>query len=250
MVHYVLELSGHVLKVMYTGIYVAVLLYPSVGPSSSRHTTSSLLVSSCAYSHINRAPRVRPRSHLKGGEPPVHTLSGCSMCVEIWLFLLRGGGGQALGVKKERDGAEGRWGSQATKVRQHTARQQSVSRLPAACRGEGRGRGEGGGGFWPVREWGGWLNDFTSPFQLQQLPIYIVMQIHGLSQMVLFQHRGCIEIWLFIPSTSKVFNAPSSVCFYPFLPSWQPFKICAALMCLSPAVTERREREKIKKKKW
>lgn len=71
----------------------------------------------------------------------------------------------------------------------------------------------------PVREWGGWLNDFTSPFQLQQLPIYIVMQIHGLSQMVLFQHRGCIEIWLFIPSTPKVFNAPSSVCFYPFFSS-------------------------------
>ena len=39
---------------------------------------------------------------------------------------------------------------------------------------EGRGRGTQ-----PVREWGGWLNDSTSPFQLQQLPIYIVMQIHG-----------------------------------------------------------------------
>lgn len=111
---------------------------------------------------------------------------------------------------------------------------------PACCLSWG---GKGEGGLWPVREWGGWLNDFTSPFQLQQLPIYIVMQIHGLSQMVLFQHRGCIEIWLFIPSTSKVFNAPSSVCFYPFLP-WQPFKICAALICLSPAVTERREEKK------
>lgn len=77
---------------------------------------------------------------------------------------------------------------------------------PAWC-GEGR---------CDLSVWGGWLNDFTSPFQLQQLPIYIVMQIHGLSQMVLFQHRGCIEIWLFIPSTSQVFNAPSSVCFYPF----------------------------------
>lgn len=64
----------------------------------------------------------------------------------------------------------------------------------------------------------GWLSDFTSPFQLQQLPIYIVMQIHGLSQMVLFQHRGCIEIWIFIPNTSQVFNAPSSVCVYPFFP--------------------------------
>lgn len=86
------------------------------------------------------------------------------------------------------------------------------------CAGAGTGEGRGGG-IQPVREWGGWLNDSTSPFQLQQLPIYIVMQIHGPSQMVLFQHRGCTEIWLFIHSTSEVFNAPSSVCFHPFLSS-------------------------------
>lgn len=87
-----------------------------------------------------------------------------------------------------------------------------ASKVPCACLLPGVRRE-----MRPVREWGGWLNDFTSPFQLQQLPIYIVMQIHGLSQMVLFQHRGCIEIWLFIPSTSQVFNAPSSVCFHPLL---------------------------------
>lgn len=85
-----------------------------------------------------------------------------------------------------------------------------TNKVPCACLLHGVGTE-----MRPVREWGVWLNDFTSPFQLQQLPIYIVMQIHGLSQMVLFQHRGCIEIWLFIPSTSQVFNAPSSICIYP-----------------------------------
>lgn len=123
--------------------------------------------------------------------------------------------------KKWQWGLGGGWQSSDKKVRRRALCQQSATRLPGV-----------GSEIRPVREWGGWLNDFTSPFQLQQLPIYIVMQIHGLSQMVLFQHRGCTEIWLFIPSTSKVFNAPSSVCFCPFL-SWQRFKICA-VWCVSP----------------
>lgn len=154
---------------------------------------------------MNRALRVHWRSHLKE-KPLVHMLSGCSMWAKMW--HLKKKKKNACVLKKDRVGRRMGGGSHPTKVRQRTVRQQSALRLPAAaCRREIR----------PVREWGGWLNDFTSPFQLQQLPIYIVMQIHGLSQMVLFQHRGCIEIWLFIPSTSKVFNAPSSVCFYPFL---------------------------------
>lgn len=110
-------------------------------------------------------------------------------------------------VKKRRGGGEG--GQSSDKK---YASVPCANKVPRACLLPGVGRE-----MRPVREWGGWLNDFTSPFQLQQLPIYIVMQIHGLSQMVLFQHRGCREIWLFIPSTSKVFNASSSVCFYPLL---------------------------------
>lgn len=193
-----------------------------------------LLVSFCAYSHINRAPRVRPRSHLKGEATGVYAIGPLHVCRDLaFSFKKKTRGGQALGVKKKRDGAEGRRRGGGAAGRQKYASVLRASKVSRACLLPDVGRGGEGGGFWPVREWGGWLNDFTSPFQLQQLPIYIVMQIHGLSQMVLFQHRGCIEIWLFIPSTSKVFNAPSSVCFYPFLP-WQPFKICAALMCLSP----------------
>lgn len=122
------------------------------------------------------------------------------------------------------------WGSQATKVQQH-------NRCLAAA---WLSWGGGGGGSLTCQRVRGWLKDSASPFQLQQLPIYIVMQIHGLSQMVLFQHRGCIEIWLFIPSTSQVFNAPSSVCFHPFPFSWQPFGNVRRLMCLSPAVAARK----------
>lgn len=142
-------------------------------------------------------------------------------------------------LEKKETGCDGvlrGWGSsQATKV-QRRNRCLAAAWL-AVCRGEA---GRGGGGLWPVREWGAGSKTRRHPFQLQQLPIYIVMQIHGLSQMVLFQHRGCIEIWLFIQGTSQVFNAPSSVCFYPFPFSWQPFGNVHWLMCLSPAVAARK----------
>jgi len=50
----------------------------------------------------------------------------------------------------------------ATTVRRCAARQQSDLRLRLPLPGVGRE-------MQPVRKWGGWLNDFTSPFQLQQL---------------------------------------------------------------------------------
>lgn len=135
----------------------------------------------------------------------------------------------------------GFWGVGGAARRQKYGGVTVVSLLPGWLAVVGRrGGGWGGTGLWPVREWGAGSNTRRHPFQLQQLPIYIVMQIHGLSQMVLFQHRGCIEIWLFIQGTSQVFNAPSSVCFYPFLFSWQPFGNVRWLMCLSPAVAARK----------
>lgn len=143
-----------------------------------------------AYSHVNRALRVHWRSHLKE-KPLVHLLSGCSsVCAKMWHL----GRKTSLHIKKKV--AEmvmgGQWSDKSTPL--HRA---PTKYLAATCLLPGVGRD-----MRPVSEWGGRLNDFTSPFQLQQLPIYIVMQIHGLSQMVLFQHRGCMEIWLFIPSTA------------------------------------------------
>lgn len=190
---------------MYIADYIAVLLCTYMPPAPPLTPPPSLLASRsllCTYTYMNRALRVHWRSHLKE-KPLVHTLSGCSMCVEMWHLKKR----RACVLKK--DEVEG---GRAVE-RQKYASVPCANKVPRACLLPGVGRE-----MRPVREWGGWLNDFTSPFQLQQLPIYIVMQIRGLSQMVLFQHRGCIEIWLFIPSTSKVFNAPSSVCFYPLLP--------------------------------
>lgn len=196
--------------VMYTAEYISVLLcayIPPVAPLASAPLCSSPCLQ-CTYSYMNRALRVHWRSHLKE-KPLVHVyaIRLLHVCVRCGIWKKKKKKKRRACVLKKRRG----WGRAVE--RQKYASVPCANKVPCACLLPGVGRE-----MRPVREWGGWLNDFTSPFQLQQLPIYIVMQIHGLSQMVLFQHRGCIEIWLFIPSTSKVFNAPSSVCFYPLLP--------------------------------
>lgn len=67
-----------------------------------------LLVSFCAYSHINRAPRVRPRSHLKGEATGAYAIRLLHVCPDLaFSFKKKKGGGQALGVKKKETGRRG-----------------------------------------------------------------------------------------------------------------------------------------------
>lgn len=180
--------------------------------ATTSHTTSSLPVS------LSRVHLLIYEQSSEGSlkitsereDTGAHAIEPLHVCVETW-HLKDDGLVCRRKIKKRHGGGGGvEWGWRGGAVEQQKStpahRAPTKCLAPACCLVWG--------GRCDLSEWGGWLNDFTSPFQLQQLPIYIVMQIHGLSQMVLFQHRGCTEIWLFIPSTSQVFNAPSSVCFF------------------------------------
>lgn len=160
------------------------LLSPSPPPIPPPHTLLSM-------------NKVHWRSHLSR-KPLMHTLSGLHCARRMWkcgIWRRR-----ACVLKKTRDECEG-WGKKQKSEGKYDGvplanKAPTVCLLPGSCGStrEREGRRDLSGSE------GGWLNDSISPFQLQQLPIYIVMQIQCVSQMVLFQHRGCIKIWLFIHS--------------------------------------------------
>lgn len=179
------------------------LLNPSIVPSPSYHRHLLLTHLPVTYSDVNAAEASPQISYDRNAasENAMKLLHWCphlALCF-ILLFLFFKAELYVLEKKdRVRCRFKGSWGSGGAARRQKYDGVTAVLTLPGCrCVGRRGGVGAGGGGrggSLTCQRVRGWLKDSASPFQLQQLPIYIVMQIHGPSQMVLFQHRGCIEI--------------------------------------------------------